>query len=235
VYIHPSGIRLIPAPLNGDGVSLTKDKCCRLVNQVRDNYDIIILDCSPGLGKEAMTQIAAIDEALIVTTPDLPALTDAIKTAQLVSKLGKKLAGIVVNRYRNEKYELTAREISSTVNYDVVGTIPEDSRIPASISKGMPAVLSYPNTPASVAIKKLAARLVGAEYHEPGLIARLKQMLDFGNASVRKKAGPTGRTAPAESEVRDVQRLKEELTKEVKDELKRDIAKRVKKRLEGKT
>lgn len=231
VYLHPqTGIRLIPAPLSGDGVNLTKEKCCKLIDEVKDNYDMVIMDCSPGLGKEVMVAINAIDEALIVTTPDLPALADAMKTIDLFKELGKKVSGIVVNRHRNERYELTPNEIMSTAKTNVLGLIPEDKRIAESIYKGVPAVLSYPHSPAGIALKRLAADLIGAKYDEMNFFERLKRLFGFGKFKKRGEYQPE-QIASKEKEIRDIGKLKEELTKEVKDELKRKIAEKVKRRL----
>lgn len=234
VYLHPqTGIRIIPAPLSGDGVNLTKDRCCKLVNEVKNNYDIVILDCSPGLGKEAVTAISAIDEGLIVTTPEFPAVADALKTIDIFNKLGKKVSGIVINRYRNEKYELTANEIVSTTKSNVLGLIPEDKRIPESISKGIPAVLLYPHSPASIGLKRLAANLINEDYREASFIERLLQLFNFGKFNSKMIAVPTEeKMVPRETEIKDINRLKEDLTKEVKTELKRRVAERLKKRLE---
>lgn len=233
VYLHPqTGIRIIPAPLSGDGVNLTKDKCCKLVNEVKNNYDIVILDCAPGLGKETVTAISAIDEGIIVTTPELPAVADALKTIDIFNKLGKRVSGIVINRYRNEKYELTANEIVSTTKSNVLGLIPEDKRIPESISKGIPAVLLHPHSSASIGLKRLAANLINEDYREASFIEKLLQLFNFGKFNSRMIAVPTEeKIVPRETEIKDINRLKEDLTKEVKTELKRRVAERLKKRL----
>ena len=249
VHVHPStGIRLLPAPLSGDGLNLTKNKCCQLVDEVKNNYDMVILDCAPGLGKEVMTQISAIDEALIITTPDLPALTDAIKTAEIVTKMGKKVAGIVLNRHSNSKYELTTKEIESTINYSIIGTVPDDKRVPESIFKGVPVVMSFPSSPASLAMKRLGATLIGVEYRGTGFLERVKQL--FGKRA--RATAPPGiaeqQTSPEpaepeppvpedeaqskEAEVEDVGKLREGLRSEIREELKRKVAKRLEERAE---
>ncbi|MBI4009702.1 MAG: P-loop NTPase [Candidatus Aenigmarchaeota archaeon] len=236
VYTHPNtGIRLVPAPLSGDGINLTKEKCCRLVNQLKNSYDMVILDCPPGLGKETIVAISAIDEAIIITTPDIPAVTDALKTVEILNRIGKKTLGIVVNRSRNEKYELQPQEISSTCKCDVIATIPEDRKILRSISKGMPAVLLYPHSPASNSVKKLAAKLLGKSYKEPSFFDKLKRLLgrnEEGDTKIVIKEQE--QAVSKEAEIRDVKKLKEGLTKEVKEELKREIVEMVKKKLKEK-
>jgi len=237
IYVHPStGIRIVPAPLSGDDVDLTKNKCSKLINGVRSGYDMVILDCAPGLGKEVITAIYCIDEALIVTTPDVPAVTDALKTIYMLNKFGKKPLGIVVNRCMNQKYEMTSDEISSICNCDVIAKIPEDKRIPESISKGIPTVLLYPNSGASVSLKGLAANLLGIQYVEESFIERMKRFFGFRNgltSSVpKKKTAKLENAAKEFHEVRDIQNLRKELTEEMREEIKKKLVEKVRKKLE---
>ena len=44
------------------------------------NSDLIIIDAAAGLGREALAAIEAADELILVTNPDLPSVTDALKT-----------------------------------------------------------------------------------------------------------------------------------------------------------
>lgn len=239
VYIHPAtGVRLIPAPLNGEGLFLTKEKCCSLVNQVKGNYDIVIVDCAPGLGGEVLAPMHAVDEALVVSTPDIAALTDAMKSIEILKRIKKNVLGIVLNRYRHEKYELTPQEISSTTNYNIVGIIPEDNKVPESISKGLPVVISHPNSKASIAFKKLAATLINQPYEEETFIGKLKKIFGLGapkriKPEIIKPLQPA-KLEPVQKEVSDLTAMKAELLEELKEEVKKELMKKVRKKLEEK-
>ena len=103
-YIHPStGVRILLAPLNADDVAISQEKLDGIMNELRDNYDWIIIDSAPGLGKEALITMSLIDDALLVTTPDLPSVTDVIKSKNLLDRLQKNVVGLVVNRYNSKK------------------------------------------------------------------------------------------------------------------------------------
>ena len=234
IFIHPTtGIRIIPAPLDGTDLDITKEKCCALVDQVKRNYDMVILDCAPGLGKEVLVPMQSVDEAIVISTADIAAVTDAMKTIELLKKFKKNVLGMVINRYRNEKYELTPQEISSTTNYNVIGVIPEDSKVPDSISKGMPAVISYPHSKASISFRRLAAFLIGEPYKEVGLFERLKGLFNFKLPTIsRREVEPVVQQQQVmRKEVSDVVQLKEVLTEDIKEELKREIMKRVREKL----
>ncbi len=246
VYIHPTtGVRIIPAPLDGEGLDLTAEKCRQLVSQVKSNYDIVILDCAPGLGREVLTPMQAVDEAIVISTPDIAAVTDAMKTIEMLRGFKKNVLGLVINRYSNKRYELTPQEITSTTNYNIIRTIPEDSKIPDSIAKGIPVVISYPGSKASRAFKELAAFLINESY-EVSLFEKFKSMLPF-NKHIRypkHEVEPTPdhtimRTEVPKKEiprkeVSDLTDINSELLADIKEELKREIMKKVKQRLKEK-
>ncbi len=235
VYIHPStGLRIIPAPLNFDGFTLTKDKCKDLVDKVKSNYDVVLLDCAPGLGSEVMAPMYAIDEAIVVSTSDLASLVDALKTIEILKKMKKNVLGVVINRYKGQKYELTPGEVASTTGYNVLSVVSEDSRVPESISKGSPIVASYPSSSSSRSFKKLAAFLLNLPYEEESLWTRL-----FGVFKQKKTQQPAQLSAPLQqqymrSEAQDLTNVKDDLMKEIKAELKKEIKEKVRKRLQEK-
>jgi septum site-determining protein MinD len=173
IFLHPTtGLRLLPAPMKGD---MDLKKMDGIINELKSAYNPIIIDCAPGLGKDVVIAAKSIDKAILVTTPDLPAVTDMLKTINLLKKLKKEMCGIILNRVRNESYELTVDEIESTCGYDVIAIIPETNKIPESIADGVPIVMDS-NCPAAIEFKKLAASLVGGRYEPVGVWGRLKNL-----------------------------------------------------------
>lgn len=199
IFFHPTtGVRLLPAPLKGD-VNLKRMN--GIIEELGNAYDPIVVDCAPGLGKDVVLAVKSIDKVLLVTTPDLPSVTDVLKTIDLVKKLKKDIIGIVLNRVRNEKHELTVEEIESTCGYDVVSVIPETNKIPESIAEGVPLVMNS-SCSAAVELKKLAAGLIGAGYQPDGFLYRLKKLFSIQTKVVVRR--------PKNSFVREVDMDKEE-------------------------
>ena len=232
IYIHPeTGMRIIAAPLNGLDLNLTKKRCCNLVNQVKKNYDMVILDCAPGLSREVIIPMQVVDEAIVISTADIAALTDAMKTIEILKKFKKTVLGIVINRYQNQKYELTPQEISSTSNSNIIGVIPEDTKVPDSIAKGVPVVISYPYSKASRAFRHLGAFLIGETYKEESLLEKLRGLFNFKLLAPKQKTEPAVQQQAMRKEISDTIELKDELTKEIKEELKRELMKKVRAKL----
>lgn len=232
-YIHPStGIRIIPAPINGNGMNLTRQQCINMTNQVRKNYDLVLLDCAPGLGSEVVAPMSAIDDAIIISTPDVASLADAVKTIELLKKMKKNVLGVVINRYKNQRYQLTPQEISSTTNYNIVGIIPEDDNVQASLSMGLPVVVSNPYSSSSKAFKRLAANLVNEPYVEENVWERLKGWFNFASKPVQQKPQTNIRPEPIiEKEVSALKQTKKELLEDVQKQLKRELKEKVRRRL----
>jgi len=175
IYIHPSGLRIIPTSLAIEkiGIGGLKDV---LNNKLLDD-NIILVDSPPGLETNALSVLKSCKEIIVVTTPEIPALTDVIKTIDAAGKCGVKMLGVVVNRYKKSvKEQLSIKEIESGCGLPVIGIIPEDRSIPRSVFKKGPAVKLYPYSPLSISFKKIAAGLLDIEYHEPKFLF-LKRVL----------------------------------------------------------
>lgn len=226
VFFHHLGVRIIPAPLNGKITKFTKFN--KIIKKIKNDYEIVLIDCAPGLGKEVLVATKPIDQAIVVTTPDLPAVTDALKTIDFLNRLKKSVLGIVLNRVKNEKYELTIKEIESTCKCNVISVIPEDSKIPESIANGVPVCIYDKKSKATAQLKKLAAYLVGEKYITPSLWESIKRFFGLEKLEIK--------THEKEfyQEVTDIEKLKTELRKEVERDLKKEIMERVKEKLREK-
>lgn len=167
IYRHPSGLRVIPAGLSlGDLKGTDPRDLSTALLDVLGIVDIMLLDASAGLGREALSALEAADELLLITTPDLPSVTDALKASKLAQQVGTKPIGIVVNRILGKRHEMTRQEIRGMLEHPIVAEIPEDWNVQASIAMRTPIVHSRPNSPASRSIKRLAANIAGVELKE---------------------------------------------------------------------
>jgi len=175
LYIHSSGLKIIPASLAPEDVNIY-----RLKEVLEDSFldnNIVLVDGSPGLEKNAITLLRVCPEILIVTTPEIPAIADALKTISICRKIEKPPIGVIVNMYKNrELNQVTPKEIESTFGLPIIGVVPEDKDIKKGIFKGVPGMSINPYSQASIAYKKIAAHLVGEDYKQPKYIA-LKRFL----------------------------------------------------------
>ena len=179
IYPHPSGFKVIPASLNvNDLKGVDVGRLPEVTLNLLGRADFIILDCAAGLGKEATSALSAADEVVIVTNPDLPSVTDALKTVKIAEELGKKIIGVVVNRVKGKRHELTKEQIEEFLGVPVIAMIPEDKHVSEAIAAKQPIVHYKPDSPAAREIRKLAAWFTGRKIEErEGKLQRLFRKL----------------------------------------------------------
>jgi septum site-determining protein MinD len=175
LYIHSSGMRIIPASLSSEDVNVYK-----LKEVLEDSFlenNIVLVDGPPGLEKNAMILMKVCPEIIIITTPEMPSIADALKVVSTCKKNNIKIIGVVVNMYKNKELnQVSPKEIESTFELPIIGVVPEDKNIKTGLFKGIPSVLINPYSPASIAYKKIAAHIIGETYIPPKHVA-LKQFL----------------------------------------------------------
>lgn len=181
IYEHFSGAKVIPASLSlqdleGVDVTQIKDNIKKLFGKT----DIILLDSSPGLGREAMATIKASDEIIFVTTPFVPSVMDILRCQEIVNELGIKPLGIVLNMVDNEKYELNKGEIEQLTGMPVIAVIPNDKNVHKSLALKTPVVIFDPKAKSSRELLKLAGNLVGETYQNEGIFSRFARRLGLG-------------------------------------------------------
>lgn len=169
---HISGLRVIPASLSlGDlkGADIAKLK--HSLKNLFGKADIVLLDSAPGLGREAMATLQASDEVIFINTPFVPSTMDIMKCHQVVNEMGIKPLGVVLNMVGKEKYELERKEVEQISEIPVISLIPMDKNVLKSLALKVPVYLFSPNSPSSIEMKKLAAKLIGKEYTPPNLLS----------------------------------------------------------------
>ncbi|BAW30816.1 MAG TPA: cell division ATPase MinD [Methanothermobacter sp.] len=179
IYEGPRGLKVVPAGISLEGLRNVKiERLEEALSYIVENTDILLIDAPAGLEKDAIAAIAAADELLLVTTPEIPSISDTLKTKIIAEKLDINIIGVVVNREQHDKTFLTVEEIETILEVPVIAVVPEDQEVSRSVAFGEPIVVKNPKSPVSNAIMKLTADLTGKEFHpiEPdkkGVIKRL--------------------------------------------------------------
>ena len=162
MYKHKSGLTVIPA-----GISLNDLRgvdARDLPNAMLDLLglaDIVLVDVAAGLGREALSAIESSDEMIVVTNPELPTVTDALKAVKLAQKVGTKVTGVVLNRVNGHKYEMSIKDVKTMLEgVDIIGQVPNDDAFAQSIKNKNPVVFSKPYSKAGKELRKIAAGLV---------------------------------------------------------------------------
>jgi len=165
IYEHESGTKIIPSSLSINELRrLNQHKLKDVGRKLRKISDVVIYDSAAGLGDEAVAAIQSADQLVIVTNPEIPAVTDALKTSKLIEQLGRKSAGVIVTKVKGSKTEMPISNIAEMLELPILGVIPEDKRFQQSLVMKDALVHTFPKCRAAHEYKKIAAKLTGEKY-----------------------------------------------------------------------
>lgn len=138
--------------------------------------DVIIVDAGAGVSNNVLAFVAAADEAIIVTTPEPTAITDAYGIIKIIAtevdnlNLGLKL---VVNRVKSvtEGKKVAERVVNIAGQFlnlkvDYLGYIYDDPAVQQAILRQKPFLVMDPKAKASICVNQIASRLEKVEYRE---------------------------------------------------------------------
>ena len=138
------------------------------------DLDVLLLDLPPGTGDVAISvaQMLPGAELLVVTTPQLAAAEVAERAGAIASQTHQRLAGVIENMsylvcaHCGEQTEVFGSGGGATVaaalsrlggtQVPLLGQVPLDVRLREGGDAGMPLVLSDPDSPAALALRKIA-------------------------------------------------------------------------------
>lgn len=169
IYEHESGTKIIPSSLSVKELRrLNHGKLKDIGKKLRKMADYVIYDSAAGLGEEALAALESGDELIIVTNPEIPAVTDALKTSKVIEQMGKTVKGVIITRVKGSKSEMPVANVREMLELPILGVIPEDTNVPHSVLMKNPLVHTHPKSKASRAYRMVAAKIIGLnDYTEP--------------------------------------------------------------------
>lgn len=192
ITLHESGIRCIPGSIAyHDAVISDVDLLEKVLCEV-EGFDIVIVDTPAGFQGATANLMKLMDSVLLVTTPELTAATDCLRTIKSAQEHKKNILGVVVNKVRGDALDMPLEAIESFLSTKVIGSIPHDNDMRSAVYLRQPVTYAFPDASSTIAFKKLAANLSGTKYYSEKSVPReveelsvkkqvLKQTLqDFG-------------------------------------------------------
>ena len=138
---------------------------------------MILIDSSPTLNEEMLATMIASDELLVITSPDYPTLSTTLRAVRLAKQKKTPITGLILNKVRNKKFELTIQDIENSSKTPVLAVLPDDIKILEALSLTTPAATNFQNSDAVIEYKKLAAALIGEKYIDKRISYKLKRLL----------------------------------------------------------
>lgn len=182
------GLYLLPAAQTRDKNSITPQQMMTLCEDLKKEFDYIIVDCPAGIEQGFKNAIAGADRALVITTPEVSAVRDADRIIGLLEANEIRNPQLIVNRVRNDMVKrgdmMSIEDIIDILAIGLIGVVPDDENIIISTNRGEPAVNDNKST-AGQAYRNITRRIIGEDVPlmdldaPEGILAKMKKLFGF--------------------------------------------------------
>lgn len=177
---------LLPAAQTKDKTAVSEEQMKELCENLKAEFDYVIIDCPAGIEHGFRNAIAGAEEAIVVTTPEVSAVRDADRIIGLLEAAEIRKPKLIINRIRSKMVKsgdmMSVEDILEILAVDLLGIVPDDDIIVISTNRGEPTVLDEESR-AGQAFRNIVRRITGQEVplmsldEQPGSIwGRLKSL-----------------------------------------------------------
>ncbi len=172
LFDTPYGFRILPASSGvSDMVNLDKGQKLDLLDamdSLEEKIDYLIVDTGAGINDNVLYFNLAVQERLLVITPEPTSLTDAYALIKVLKlQHGVERFRVLVNMVEDQaiakdvyiKLLNACDHFLDGISLDLVGFIPFDPNVRNSVIAQKPFCHKFPKTPASMAVRQLAKKI----------------------------------------------------------------------------
>jgi len=156
---------LLPSAQTRDKTAVSPEQMKKLTEELKEEFDYIILDCPAGIEQGFKNAIAGADRALIVTTPEVSAIRDADRIIGLLEAEEMKRSDLIVNRIRMDMVSrgdmMSIEDVVDILSINLIGAVPDDENVVISTNQGEPLVGD--DSLAGQAYMNICRRIIGEE------------------------------------------------------------------------
>lgn len=169
LYIIPSRIDLVGAEVELMNRPDRDRRLAAVLNRVKDDYDFILIDCSPSLGVITVNALTAADSVIIPVQAEyfaLEGISQLLNTIRIIKsrlKPSLEIEGFLLTMYdarlrlANQIFEELKGHFGDMVFTSV---IPRNIKLSESPSHGLPVILYDPDSRGSIAYCQLSKELI---------------------------------------------------------------------------
>lgn len=157
---------LIPAAQTRDKSAISPSDMVRLCDELRPDFDYILIDSPAGIERGFRNAIAPADTILVVTNPEVSAVRDADRIIGLIEAEEKGPARLIINRLNPGMVKrgdmLAPADVLELLAIDLIGIVPEDETVIMSTNRGQPIAFDQKSR-AGQAFNNIARRIKGEQ------------------------------------------------------------------------
>jgi septum site-determining protein MinD len=155
---------LIPAAQTRDKSAVTPSDMVRLCDEIKPEFDWIMIDSPAGIERGFRNAIAPADIVVVITNPEVSAVRDADRIIGLIEAEEKGPARLIINRIKPDMVRrgdmLTTDDVIELLAIELIGIIPDDEHVVTSTNRGVPIALDG-KSKAGQAFRNIAQRISG--------------------------------------------------------------------------
>ena len=177
---HPE-LYLLPSAQTKDKSAVSPEQMIKLTEELREEFDFVLLDCPAGIEQGFRNAIAGADKALVVTTPEVSAIRDADRIIGLLEADGIQDIHLIINRLRPDMIArgdmMSVEDVVEILAVNLIGSILDDEQIVIAANQGEP--FSGRNSQAEEEYRNICRRLLGEEvpfaplHQKKGMLQRI--------------------------------------------------------------
>ena len=157
-------LTLLPAAQTSDKSAVTQEGMLEIIQELKEDYDYIIIDCPAGIEQGFQNAIAGADRAIVVTTPEKSSVRDADRIIGLIEQREIERPSLIINRIRNHMMKdgdsLTVDDVVQVLSIDLLGVVIDSDDVIKASNSGEPIALTS-DSKASIAYRNIARRILG--------------------------------------------------------------------------
>lgn len=157
-------LSFMPASQTRDKNAIREEQMRHLLDELRPQYDFILLDSPAGIEQGFRNAVAGAEEALVVCTPEVSSVRDADRVIGLMAASDIAHVSLVVNRIKPELVRsgdmLSLEDVEDILGQKAIGAVPDDASIVRATNLGEAAVF-MPSSRAGREYINIAMRLLG--------------------------------------------------------------------------
>ncbi len=164
---------------------VSPDDMKRVIKELYPHFDYIIIDSPAGIERGFRNAVTPAEKVLIITTPELTAISDADRVIGLLENFGfsDENIKIVLNKFKASMVRrgdmLTTEDVESTLALEIISVIPDSEEVIIATNRGIPITLDG-TTQIARSFENLARRLRGERIPiEEDLLIESKGIVSF--------------------------------------------------------
>lgn len=184
-YLCPfnDSVKILSAPLRPEQAeTVSGAHLAAILKALRSMFQYVVVDTAPSFNDAMLAVLDAADEVLVVSAMDLPTVKNIKLCLEIMESLNysEEKVKLVLNRADSEG-GMDIGEVEETLRREFSATMPSDGKtVVSAVNRGVPFVISNPDTHVAQSVYKLARMVSCDEWKEPekpkNVVTKLKRL-----------------------------------------------------------